>query len=48
MLVAPCKLFSKLLKFSMMYFMTIINNMTDEEVKHLKFDFFMNHPNVQG
>ena len=23
----------------MMYFITLINKMTDEEVKHLKFDF---------
>ena len=38
-LVAPSKLFSKLLKFCMMYFITLINKMTDEEVKHLKFDF---------
>ena len=38
-LVAPSKLFSKLLKLCMMYFITIINKMTDEEVKHLKFDF---------
>ena len=38
-LVAPSKLFSKLLKFCMMYFITIINKMTDEEVKNLKFDF---------
>ena len=36
---APSKLFSKLLKFCIMYFITLINNMTDEEVKHLKFDF---------
>ena len=39
MLVAPSKLISKLLKFCMMYFITKINKMGDEEVKHLKFDF---------
>ena len=39
MLVAPSKLFSKLLKFCMMYFITKINKMRDEEVKNLKFDF---------
>ena len=38
-LVAPSKLFSKLLKFCIMYFITLINKMTDEEVKNLKFDF---------
>ena len=39
MLVAPSELFSKLLKFCMMYFITKINKMGDEEVKNLKFDF---------
>ena len=38
-LVAPSKLFSKLLKFCIMFFITLINKMTDEEVKNLKFDF---------
>ena len=38
-LVAPSKLFSKLLKFCMVYFITKINKMRDEEVKNLKFDF---------
>ena len=37
--VAPSKRFSKLLKFCMMYFITKINKMRDEEVKHLTFDF---------
>ena len=37
--VAPYKRFSKLLKFCMMYFITKINKMRDEEVKHLTFDF---------
>ena len=39
MLVAPSKLFSKLLKFCMMYFITKRNKMGDEEVKNLKLDF---------
>ena len=39
MLVAPSKHFSKLLKFCIMYFITLITKMTDEEVKNLKFDF---------
>ena len=30
---------TKLLKFRIMYFITIINKMRDEEVKNLKFDF---------
>ena len=37
--VAPSKPFSKLLKFCMVYFITKINKMRDEEVKHLTFDF---------
>ena len=37
--VAPSKRFSKLLKFCMVYFITKINKMRDEEVKHLTFDF---------
>ena len=37
--VAPSKLFSKLLKSCMVYFITKINKMRDEEVKNLKFDF---------
>ena len=38
-LVAPSKLFSKLVRFCMMYLTTIINKMRDEEVKNLKSDF---------
>ena len=38
-LVAPSKLFSKLLKFCMVYFITKINKLWDEEVKNLQFDF---------
>ena len=37
--VAPSKRFSKLLKFYMVYFISKINEMRDEEVKHLTFDF---------
>ena len=38
-LVAPSNFFSKLLKFCMMYYITKINKMRDEEVKNLKLDF---------
>ena len=37
--------FPNLMTFCMMYFITLINSIRDEEVKNLKIWFFMNHPN---